>query len=180
MSRLLRAIGIISFLMGITYSTAQTQDTGSPASKEQDVQTRPIEEITVLGERTFFTLRLEIEAAEEEVYGLFNELNTNDDFDVTCTWEAYTGSHIKRRRCMAAYLREAQAENTQNYLKGIDTRLSLSEVEGEVHQQTLAMEAEMTQLALDNPEFSQALRKLAELLGALNTKKAANPFYFGQ
>ena len=180
MSRLLRAIGIISFLMGITYSTAQTQDTGSPASKEQDVQTRPIEEITVLGERSFFTLRLEIEAAEEEVYGLFNELNTNDDFDFKCTREAYTGSHIKRRRCMAAYLREAQAENTQNYLKGIDTRLSLSEVEGEVHQQTLAMEAEMTQLALDNPEFSQALRKLAELLGALNTKKAANPFYFGQ
>jgi hypothetical protein len=42
------------------------------------------------------------------------------------------------------------------------------------------MEAEMAQLALDNPEFSQALRKLAELLGALNTKKAANPFYFGQ
>ena len=180
MSRLLRAIAIISFLMGITYSTAQTQDTGSPASKEQDVQTRPIEEITVLGERSFFTLRLEIEAAEAEVYGLFNELNTNDDFDFKCTREAYTGSHIKRRRCMAAYLREAQAENTQNYLKGIDTRLSLSEVEGEVHQQTLAMEAEMTQLALDNPEFSQALRKLAELLGALNTKKAANPFYFGQ
>ena len=180
MSRLLRAIGIISFLMGITYSTAQTQDTGSPASKEQDVQTRPIEEITVLGERSFFTLRLEIEAAEAEVYGLFNELSTNDDFDFKCTREAYTGSHIKRRRCMAAYLREAQAENTQNYLKGIDTRLSLSEVEGEVHQQTLAMEAEMTQLALDNPEFSQALRKLAELLGALNTKKAANPFYFGQ
>ena len=180
MSRLLRAIGIISFLMGITYSTAQTQDTGSPASKEQDVQTRPIEEITVLGERSFFTLRLEIEAAEAEVYGLFNELNTNDDFDFKCNREAYTGSHIKRRRCMAAYLREAQAENTQNYLKGIDTRLSLSEVEGEVHQQTLAMQAEMTQLALDNPEFSQALRKLAELLGALNTKKAANPFYFGQ
>ena len=180
MSRLLRAIGIISFLMGITYSTAQTQDTGSPASKEQDVQTRPIEEITVLGERSFFTLRLEIEAAEAEVYGLFNELNTNDDFDFKCTREAYTGSHIKRRRCMAAYLREAQAENTQNYLNGIDLQLSLSEVKGEVHQQTLAMEAEMTQLALDNPEFSQALRKLAELLGALNTKKAANPFYFGQ
>ena len=180
MSRLLRAIGIISSLIGITFSTAQTKDTGSSASKEQDAETRPIEEITVLGERTFFTLRLEIGAAEEEVYGLFNELNINDDFDVTCTWEVYTGSHFKRRSCMAAYLREAQAENTQNYLKGIDMQLDLSGVKGEVRDQTLAMEAEMAQLALDNPEFSQALRKLAELLGALNTKKAANPFYFGQ
>ena len=180
MSRLLRAIGIISSLIGITFSTAQTKDTGSSASKEQDAETRPIEEITVLGERTFFTLRLEIGAAEEEVYGLFNELNTNDDFDVTCTWEVYTGSHFKRRSCMAAYLREAQAENTQNYLKGIDMQLDLSGVKGEVRDQTLAMEAEMAQLALDNLEFSQALRKLAELLGALNTKKAANPFYFGQ
>ena len=180
MSRLLRVIGIISFLMGITYSTAQTQDAGSSASKEQDAQTRPIEEITVLGERTFFTLRLEIEAVEAEVYGLFNELNTNDDFDVKCTREVYTGSHFKRRRCMAAYLKKAEAENAQNQLKGIDTRLSLSGVKGEVRQQTLAMEAEMAQLALDNPGFLQALRKLAELLGALNTKKAENPFYFGQ
>ena len=81
---------------------------------------------------------------------------------------------------MAAYLREAEAENAQNQLKGIDTLLSLSGVQGEVQQQTLAMEAEMAQLALDNPGFLQALRKLAELLGALNTKKAANPFYFGQ
>ncbi len=180
MSRLLRAIGIISSLIGITFSTAQTKDTGSSASKEQDVETRPIEEITVLGERTFFTLRLEIGAAEEEVYGLFNELNTNDDFDVTCTWEVYTGSHFKRRSCMAAYLREAQAENTQNYLKGIDMQLDLSGVKGEVRDQTLAMEAEMAQLALDNPEFSQALRKLAELFGIYNTKKAANPFDFDQ
>lgn len=180
MSRLLRVIGIISFLMGITYSTAQTQDAGSSASKEQDAQTRPIEEITVLGERTFFTLRLEIEAVEAEVYGLFNELNTNDDFDVKCTREVFIASLFKRRRCMAAYLRKAEAENAQNQLKGIDTRLSLSGVEGEVHQHTLAMEAEMAQLALDNPEFLQVLRELAELLGALNTKKAANPFYFGQ
>ena len=180
MSRLLRAIGIISSLIGITFSTAQTQDTGSSASKEQDAETRPIEEIIVLGERTFFTLRLEIEAAEEEVYGLFNELNTNDDFDVTCTWEVYTGSHFKRRSCMAAYLREAQAENTQNYLKGIDVQLDLPGVKGEVRDQTLAMEAEMAQLALDNPEFSQALRKLAELFGIYNTKKAANPFDFDQ
>ena len=180
MSRLLRAIGIISSLIGITFSTAQTKDTGSSASKEQDAETRPIEEITVLGERTFFTLRLEIGAAEEEVYGLFNELNINDDFDVTCTWEVYTGSHFKRRSCMAAYLREAQAENTQNYLKGIDMQLDLSGVKGEVRDQTLTMEAEMAQLALDNPEFSQALRKLAELFGIYNTKKAANPFDFDQ
>ena len=76
MSRLLRAIGIVSSLIGITFSTAQTQDTGASASKEQDAETRPIEEITVLGERSFYTLRLEIETAEEEVYGLFNELNT--------------------------------------------------------------------------------------------------------
>ena len=81
---------------------------------------------------------------------------------------------------MAAYLRKAEAENAQNALKGIDTLLSSSGVEGEVHQQALAMEDEMAQLALDNPEFLQALRKLAELLGALNTKKAENPFYFGQ
>ena len=36
MRRLLRAIGIISSLIGITFSTAQTQDTGASASKEQD------------------------------------------------------------------------------------------------------------------------------------------------
>ena len=59
-------------------------------------------------------------------------------------------------------------------------QLDLPGVKGEVRDQTLAMEAEMTHLALNNPEFAQALIKLAELFGILNAKKAANPLSFGQ
>ncbi len=162
--------------MVIPFSFAQDQD----SSTESDVEStsRPIEEISVIGERTFFTLRLEIESAETEVYGLFNELNSNDDFDVKCVNEVFVGSHFSRRVCMADYLRKEQARNAQNSVLGIDILLTLDQVRGEVRQKTLAMEAEMLTLAQENPAFFEAIRKLAELVGILEVKKEENSFFF--
>lgn len=89
--------------MVIPFSFAQDQD--SPTESDVESASRPIEESSVVGERTFSTLQLEIESAETEVYGLFNELNSNDEFDVKCVKEVFVGSHFSRRVCMADYLR---------------------------------------------------------------------------
>ncbi len=156
------------------------QDADSPQIPEASLNSTPIEEITVVGQRTFRALRLEIESAEIEAYNLFNDLNVNDEFDVTCTYEVYTGSHFPKRACMAAYLREAQARNIQDTLQGFDVQLSLGAVQGEVIQKTMAMEAEMVRVAQENQRFAEALQKLAELLGIYQKKKKENPFYFGQ
>lgn len=171
MVRPLRAIltALCLTVMVIPFSFAQDQD----SSTESDVESasRPIEEIYVVGERTFFALRMEIESAENEVYGLFNELNSNDEFDIKCVKELFVGSHFKKRVCMASYLRKEQARNTQYSLLGIDMMLTLDGVRGNVHQKTLALEAEMLSLVQENPTFFEAIRKLTELVGILQLKK---------
>ena len=193
MDRLLRAIITLS-LSGVFSSAALAQNQNQNQNQNQGQDSSavavpgsapgsasiPIEEITVLGEKTLFTLRLEIESAETKVFDLFNDLNSSDDFDITCTKEVYVGSHFKKRSCMAAYLREAQARNTQDYLYGIDIQLSLNGVKGDVRQRSIAMEAEMRSLALENHSFAAALLKLTELVGILELRKTKNPFFFGR
>jgi len=113
MIQLLRTILITLSLSGMIIPTSLAQDQDSTAASDDDVDVLPrtIEEINVVGERTIFTLRMEIESAETEVYGLFNELNSNDEFDVACTNEVFVGSHLPKQICIADYLRKEQAKN---------------------------------------------------------------------
>ena len=164
---------------------SQQQESSSESESQPDGSV--IEEIIVQGERTFFALRMEIESTETEVYNLFNELNSNDEFDVTCKKVRYTRSRIPRRTCMAAYLRKEEAYHVRNYVQSIQIGgglvpgglgspgsgmlLTLDAAKGEVHQKTVAMEQEMLRLAMEVPEFAAALQKLTELLGALEIMK---------
>ena len=144
---------ILTFLCaaGMFSTSAFAQEADSTTESELEALSRPIEEITVVGTKTLFSLRLEMESAEEDVYAIFNELNSTDEFDISCTHEVYSGSHFKQRDCMATYLRKAIAQNTQDYLRGIDVQLTRDEVPAQVHQKSLAMEAEMLRLVEENP-----------------------------
>ncbi len=150
------------------------------SAMESQISENGIEEITVLGERTTYSLRMEIKSSELEVYNLFNELNNNDEFDVTCEEIVYSGSHIPVQTCMAAYLREEEARRTQDFLQGLSggplgtpgsgPLLSRDAVAGEVIEKTKAMEQEMIRLAIEFPEFTAALQKLSGLVGALEAR----------
>jgi len=140
-----------------------------------------IEQIIVQGERTRFALRMEIERAETDVYNLFNELNSNDDFDVTCEEIVYTGSLIPQRTCMAAFLREEMAYQTQTFVQSIPlgdglgapgggVLLDFETVQGEVRQKAEAMEQEMIRLAVENPDFAAMLVRLSRLIGLLEER----------
>lgn len=186
MKRLLREITLcclfsVSTAISYAQDDASQQESASDEESETQVETTVIEEITVQGERTTFSLRMEIESAETEVYNLFNELNSNDDFDVTCKDIVYTGSHIPQRTCMSAFLREEQAFQTQSYLQGVPlgegiggpnsgALMDLSSASGEVREKAKAMEQEMIRLAVEVPEFAEALIKLSNLVSTLDER----------
>ena len=163
---------------GVIITTALAQEIELSTDSDDDSGARAIEEITVIGGQSLYRLRLVIEAKEEEVYEIFNELNGNDEFDITCAREVYIGSYIPKRDCMAAFLRKAQARNTQNYLNCIDIQLTRKSIPGEVREKAQEMEAEMTRLAQGNESFFRALQNLAELLGAYEQKKARRFSFF--
>ena len=116
-----------------------------------------------------------------KVNNLFNELNSNDEFDVTCEEIVYTGSLIPQRTCMSAFLREEMAYQTQTFVQSIPlgdglgapgggVLLDFETVQGEVRQKAEAMEQEMIRLAVENPDFAAMLVRLSRLIGLLEER----------
>jgi hypothetical protein len=66
------------------------------------------DEVIVRGRRGV-ELRLEIERAENAIFGRFNDINSDNRFDITCRLEAPIGSRIDRRVCESNDWREQAA-----------------------------------------------------------------------
>ena len=73
----------------------------------------PVEEVVVRGRRTLFALRRELETARENVWDVFNTINSDDDFDIACTSAPRTGSHVKNRACRPQYADKATRQAGQ-------------------------------------------------------------------
>jgi hypothetical protein len=68
------------------------------------------DEVIVRGRRGA-ELRLEIERAENAVFARFNEINSDDRFDIVCRLEPAVGSRIDRRVCLSNDWRAQSAEH---------------------------------------------------------------------
>ena len=79
--------------------------------------TMELEEVQVIG-RKLVNLQLEIVAAQDRFYTLYNDLNKNDDFDVFCRYEARTGTQVRKWECKVAFLQEALAHQSQEMFRG--------------------------------------------------------------
>lgn len=73
----------------------------SSAQDSQGPDSTVLEEITVYGRIPLTALRVEVYRAEDNYFAAFNELNSTDEFDIRCVWEAPIGTHIKQRVCEA-------------------------------------------------------------------------------
>lgn len=68
------------------------------------------DEIIVRGRRGA-ELRLEMERAENAIFARFNEINSDDRFDIECSMEPPIGSRIDRRVCLSNDWRAQSAEH---------------------------------------------------------------------
>jgi hypothetical protein len=57
------------------------------------------------------TLRAEMQQLEQNMYEVFNGLNSTNDFDVTCGDKAVTGSTIPVWQCDAAFMKDVRARD---------------------------------------------------------------------
>jgi hypothetical protein len=90
-------------------STAAVAGTTNWAAKA--AETEELDEVQVLGKK-LYQMRDDIIAAEKLFYARYNELNTNNDFDVSCSMAAQLGTHLLMRRCSPLFYakaREAEA-----------------------------------------------------------------------
>ena len=148
---------------------------------QENVSQRPIEEIQVTGERTLLTMRNEIIREEENLYRIFNELNSHDRFDITCKEERRVFSNIPARNCLPKFFTDLRMDTTRFALgelrqafsaDGVDPalfELGLSRIENdrELREKSAgdyqALSEEMLRIASENPDYLNILMKLADL-----------------
>ncbi|MFM1896152.1 MAG: hypothetical protein RLZZ385_1226 [Pseudomonadota bacterium] len=150
----------------------------------------PIEEITVVGEKTLIGLRHEIEREEDNLYRLFNDLNSNDDMDIKCRIVRKSNSHISARQCEPVFFSKLRTSSNRNALAEIrsawsndgidpvllgnamDTLESDSELRAKAAPDFELLSEEMLRIATEHPDYLQSLRKIAELKANFEQERA--------
>lgn len=123
------------------------------------------EEVIVRGQRPG-ALRIQIELAEEAVYDRFNDINSNDEFDIHCKDIAFTGSRMLTRFCQPNFwhaTEESIAYETVRLLQGSAFSMPTGIFRGEAHYKRQLMREEIERLAREDEEFLEALRHLYSL-----------------
>jgi hypothetical protein len=143
-----------------------------PSATGADTAPAVDDEIIVRGQ-TRADLRLRIQMAEEAVYDRFNEINSNDEFDIHCRQEMLTGSNISRRVCQANFWRDAQSRAGEETVRALQGSYSLNAQQflAEAIYKRRLLNQEMRRLATEDPELGQALARLGTLEQAIDTGK---------
>jgi hypothetical protein len=144
-----------------------------PVGVQPDGRTGQLDEIQVIGQRTLRSWRLEVQAARERVYDLFNSLNSDDDFNIHCYNVPRTGTRIPQRVCRPRYADNATSEAGGEFARALFfdcaggiaeewclARNALSRSQEAVsgipaRDQLLA--AEVQRLTRENPAFRRAI-----------------------
>jgi hypothetical protein len=99
-----------ALLTALGADAAHAQDTAAVQSR-----TEAPDEVIVRGRR-LTELRFEVQRAREHAYDIFNEINSNDDFDVLCRDETRYFSHSKRRVCRARFENRISGNAAKEYM----------------------------------------------------------------
>ena len=146
-------------------------DSLNTTSSMPQASDRPIEEIQVLGTRTLYSIRMEIVDEENKIFSMFNELNSDDRFDILCDNIAPTGSHIKQRVCEPRFVTETRAQMTQDYVRGIGMLVGSSDLEVETAMEREELEKEHLRIAVEHPEYLEMLTELTNLRDTLESRR---------
>ena len=175
---------LLAGLLSVIAFTAIAQDaeqSNETESTSEITNTRPIEQIDVIGERTLLSMRNEIVREEDSLYKMFNDLNSDDKFDIFCKKKRSTASYIPRRSCEPLFLtrhrqqssrfalsemRQAFADGGINYAilgNAMDYLEPESEIRAQVDGEFEAMNEEIFRIAAEDPDYLSILQKLSQL-----------------
>ena len=145
-------------LAGLPLAAVSEEPEASPAE--------PIEEITVIGEKTLLNLKFAAMRAENEFFALFNELNTDDEYDVFCDKEASVRSRVKRRRCWSPFERELEEDALRDMVGpsgnlGGGTRMTVRN-DALIRSKRKEQAKMLQQMVLENPELQRLYNRYGQ------------------
>lgn len=118
------------------------------------------EEVIVRGSRSLRRMRIDVGRARLDFYDLYNRLNDNDRFDMSCRMEYVLGSRIKREICMPAHARQAYSVAARLEAQGAGSYDPLPDILSSNRR----MAEDMAQLINANPELLEAVQRYENML----------------
>ncbi len=97
-------------------SVNSDKNRAATTSQAQISKKAAIDEVTVTEKKSVRQLRIALKRADDRVFALYNDLNTDDSLDIICKKEARIESQIKYRVCKSAYHREMESESAHDLL----------------------------------------------------------------
>jgi len=159
-----RAIALFTFLLLVEVARADFLDS---KDDERDVGLSVIDEVTIVELKSVSLLRFELAKADDQVFALYNELNSNDALDMICKKEARIGSQIKYRVCKSAYHREIESESASDALDGSGAFTSARAPAGHYDK----VRENMAKLVAEDLELLRAVRQRAALREKISEQK---------
>jgi hypothetical protein len=137
-----------------------------------------VEEIEVIGQRNLLALRMQVEAAQEEVHLLFNDLNTDDDYDIVCKFQERYFSKMKEKICMPQYAWDIRAEEGRTFADKVQGIASAETAPAnlKIDYSEPRLKEQMIEALRNSPELFDAIVKHATLMEELSN---AQETYFG-
>jgi hypothetical protein len=143
------------------------------------------EEIIVTGEQSLTQLQVKIELAQDRMFGLFNELNDDDRYDIQCTVQTRTGTLISQRVCLPEFLRKAIELDGKAFLASVQGTSDEGGITGSSAAHTAVPQAEidyrypilkkkMNTLAGENAEFADAVAEHHELIEEMERRTSSS------
>lgn len=173
MSQPLRTALFFSFLAGSIISASLAQEPEATETTETGIKAIPIEEITVIGQKSLARLRLRITEKENEIYNFFNAQNSSDRMDIICSKRRPTGTHILQRECEPRFLKALRVEKTRDARMGIGVDFNQYDLVGLSRQDFERLENEMLALMASNKAFADSLADLVDLTENLKAHRQA-------
>lgn len=155
------------------------QPSGPAQAKVAAQDQEKIEEIKIIGQKEIFDLRHKVIKAEDHAYAIFNKLVDDKSFAVHCQFRAPTGTLIKRRVCLPDFYYDALRGEALSSLAAIGYFTNSAVVPSARNVFTMRFKAfknKVKEVAMKDPEMSDAMKKLFELTHEL---KQGRDIYHG-
>jgi hypothetical protein len=142
------------------------------------------EEIIVTGTQTLTQLQLKIELAQDRMFGLFNEFNDDDRYDIQCIVETRTGTLISQRVCQPEFLRKSIELNARAFLAGKQgagdeaagtTAVQSLPPQAEINYRYPLLKEKMNALVERNSAFAEAVAEHHALIEEMERRTSSAP-----
>jgi hypothetical protein len=161
-----RTIAAAALCLSAIYRIADGQEPGTPNAAAA-ADSAP-DEVVVIGQ-SLSDLRQRVEAAEVAVFDRFNDINSDDRFDIHCRYRTRYFSHTQERVCESNSWREQDENYAQALLQTVRGEYAPppAAFRGEQLIMNALLDEELRRLAAEDPGLQEALKDLAAARSAL-------------